>query len=128
MGGAADRAARDEELSAAQARVTAWGGWFALLQAGAPVLAAMAALGLSLHAPLPPAAMAALGAAMTVDGAGALLRGLEVQRQPRRSPRPAWMRLLQPPAAEPRASCLPARPWIVLAEPAARCRPAHCRG
>jgi ATP-binding cassette subfamily C protein CydC len=77
---AAERIAADgRELLDAQARVTAWGGWFALLQAGAPALAAMAALGLSLHDRLPVAAMAALGAAIAVEGAGALLRSFEVR-------------------------------------------------
>ena len=79
-GWAAERiAAEGQALLDAQARVTAWGGWFALLQAGAPALAAMTALGLSLHDRLPVAAMAALGAAMTVEGAGALLRSFEVR-------------------------------------------------
>ena len=79
-GWAAERiAAEGQALLDAQARVTAWGGWFALLQAGAPALASMAALGLSLHDRLPVAAMAALGAAMTVEGAGALLRSFEVR-------------------------------------------------
>jgi ATP-binding cassette, subfamily C, bacterial CydC len=77
---AAERiAAEGRALLDAQARVTAWGGWFALLQAGAPALAATAALGLCLHDRLPIVAMAALGAAMTVEGAGALLRSFEVR-------------------------------------------------
>jgi len=59
--------------------VTAWGGWFALVQGAAPGIAAMAALVLSLHAALPLAAMAALGAAMTVESAGAWLRGFEMR-------------------------------------------------
>jgi ATP-binding cassette subfamily C protein CydC len=72
-------ATEGEALLTAQARVTAWGGWFALVQGAAPGIAAMTALSLSVHAPLPLAAMAALGAAMTVEGAGAWLRGFEVR-------------------------------------------------
>lgn len=68
-----------EDLLLAQKRVTAWGGWFALLQGVAAGLAAMAALALSAHQPLPLAAMAALGASMVVDCAGPFLRGLEAQ-------------------------------------------------
>ena len=76
---AAQIAAEGQALLDAQARVTGWGGWFMLLQVGTPALAAMAALGLSLHDRLPVAAMAALGGAMTVEGAGALLRSFEVR-------------------------------------------------
>lgn len=68
-----------EGLLTAQARVTAWGGWFALLQGTATGLAAMLALALAPAHHLPLAAMAALGAAMVIDGAGAFLRGLEAQ-------------------------------------------------
>lgn len=75
---AAERlAARGAALAAAQVRVTAAAGWFELLQALAMGTAAFAALALSAEAPLPLAALAALGAAMMVDGAGPFLRGLE---------------------------------------------------
>ncbi|GAB0119943.1 amino acid ABC transporter ATP-binding/permease protein [Acidisoma sp. 7E03] len=76
---AAEIATEGERLLAAQARVTAWGGWFALLQGSAAGLAGMAALALAPPHHLPLAAMAALGATMTVDGAGAFLRGLEAK-------------------------------------------------
>ncbi|HTI02035.1 MAG TPA: ATP-binding cassette domain-containing protein [Acidisoma sp.] len=76
---AQDIARTGERLLTAQARVTAWGGWFALLQGTAMGLAAMLALALAPAHHLPLAAMAALGAAMVIDGAGAVLRGLEAQ-------------------------------------------------
>ncbi|MCB8875081.1 ATP-binding cassette domain-containing protein [Acidisoma silvae] len=77
---AAQEIARESEaLLKAQKQLTAWGGWFALLQATAAGLAAMLAMALSAHQFLPLAAMAALGAAMTVDCAGPFLRGLEAQ-------------------------------------------------
>lgn len=76
---AAEIATAGEGLLAAQARVTAWGGWFALLQGAAAGLAGMAALALSPAHHLAIAAMAALGATMTVDGASAFLRGLEAK-------------------------------------------------
>jgi ATP-binding cassette subfamily C protein CydC len=74
---AARIAARSEALAGAQLRVTAGAGWFDLLQASAVGLAAMAALVLAADGPLPMAALAALGAAMTVDGAAGFARGLE---------------------------------------------------
>lgn len=102
-----------EGLLTAQARVTAWGGWFALLQGTATALAAMLALALAPAHDLPAAAMAALGAAMVIDGAGAYLRGLEAQG--------GWQeaaerldRLLAPPAAAPAALAIGAAPWIDL--------------
>ncbi len=123
-GWAADRIAQEGQgLLAAQARVTAWGGWFAALQAGAPVLAAMAALGLSRHAGPPAAAMAALGAAMTVDGAGALLRGFEVRGSLAESEARLDAIMAAPPAGRARSVLPPGRPWIILAEPAARLSP-----
>jgi ATP-binding cassette, subfamily C, bacterial CydC len=77
---AAARVAEEgEALLDAQARATAWGGYSALLQATAPGLAAVVALALSVNASLPFAALAALAAAMTVDGASAVLRGFEVR-------------------------------------------------
>lgn len=66
-------------LLRAQQSLTAWGGWFALLQGVATGSAAMLVLALSAHQSLPFAAMAALGAAMTVDCAAPFLRGLEAQ-------------------------------------------------
>ena len=77
---AAREIARESEaLLAAQKQLTGWGGWFALLQGAAAGSAAMLAMALSAHQPLPLAAMAALGAAMTVDCAAPFLRGLEAQ-------------------------------------------------
>jgi ATP-binding cassette subfamily C protein CydC len=82
--GLEDWAAREiaregEGLLAAQKQMTAWGGWFALLQGTAAGCAAMLALALCVHQPLPLAAMAALGAAMMIDCTGPFLRGLEAQ-------------------------------------------------
>ncbi len=77
-GWAADRiTARAQDLVVAQERVTAAGGWFDLLPAVASGCAAMLALGLAQHAPLPLAALAALGAAMMIDGAAGSVRGLQ---------------------------------------------------
>jgi ATP-binding cassette subfamily C protein CydC len=69
--------ARSGELAAAQRRVTAGAGWFELAQGVATGLAAVAAMALSSGQPLPMAALAALGAAMTVDGVAGFARGLE---------------------------------------------------
>jgi ATP-binding cassette subfamily C protein CydC len=130
---AAERiAAAGQGLLDAQARVTAWGGWFALLQAGAPALAAMAALGLSLHDPLPTAAMAALGAAMTVEGAGALLRSFEVRGSLAES-EARLDALLQAPTLMPNDGsgevvALRDRPAIALARPFARLAPGSVVG
>jgi ATP-binding cassette subfamily C protein CydC len=74
---AARIAERSQALALAQQRTTAGAGWFDLLQAGATGLAAVSALALADAANLPMAALAALGAAMTVDGAAAYARGLE---------------------------------------------------
>jgi ATP-binding cassette subfamily C protein CydC len=91
-----------EALLAAQKRMTAWGGWFALLQGTGAGLAAMLALALSVHQPLALAAMAALGAAMTIDGAGPFLRGLEAQGGWAEAARRLDSLLLQPtPIARP---------------------------
>jgi ATP-binding cassette subfamily C protein CydC len=121
-----------QALLDAQARVTAWGGWFALLQAGAPALAAMAALGLSLQDRLPVAAMAALGAAMAVEGAGALLRGFEVRGSLAES-EARLEAILQVPRLDPanQASVsvgLRDRPAIALARPFARLDPGTAVG
>ena len=125
---AARIASEGRGLLDAQARVTAWGGWFALLQAAAPAVAAMAALGLSLHDPLPVAAMAALGAAMTVEGAGALLRSFEVRGSLAES-EARLDAILQAPSPTPCEFVdLPDRPQIVLARPAARLAPASIVG
>ena len=112
---AADEIAREgESLLAAQARLTTWGGWFTLLLAGATSVAGMLALGLSPAHDLPVAAMAALGAAMTIDGAGAFLRGLEA--------RGGWAEAarrldaaLEPAPAEPPRETIGARPTLHLA-------------
>jgi ATP-binding cassette subfamily C protein CydC len=77
-GWAADRVAeRGQALTAAQERVAGGAGWFDLLQAAATGGAAFLAMALSTAAPLPLAALAALGAAMTVDGTAAMARGME---------------------------------------------------
>lgn len=77
---AAERIARrGEVLGAAQQRAAAGAGWFELLQAGATGGAAVAALALAGPADLPMTALAALGAAMVVDGAAGFVRGLERQ-------------------------------------------------
>jgi ATP-binding cassette subfamily C protein CydC len=68
---------RSATLAQAQIRVTAGAGWFDLVQAVATGLAALSALALSADQPLPLAALAALGAAMTLDGAAGFARGLE---------------------------------------------------
>ena len=112
---AADEIAREgESLLAAQARLTGWGGWFTLLLAGATSVAAMLALGLSTAHHLPLAAMAALGASMTIDGAGAFLRGLEA--------RGGWAEaakrldaVLEPAPAELLRETIGARPTLHLA-------------
>jgi ATP-binding cassette subfamily C protein CydC len=102
-----------EGLLAAQARVTAWGGWFALLQGTATGLAAMLALALAPAHDLPVAAMATLGAAMVIDGAAAFLRGLEAQG--------GWHEaaerldaLLAPPSTARAAVTIGTDPWIDL--------------
>lgn len=82
---AAERIARrGAALGAAQQRAAAGAGWFELLQAGATGTAAVAALALAGSGDmpvgdLPMAALAALGAAMVVDGAAGFVRGLERQ-------------------------------------------------
>ncbi|MEJ1975456.1 MAG: ATP-binding cassette domain-containing protein [Acetobacteraceae bacterium] len=75
--GAARIGEQTQNLAAAQERVTSAGGWFDLLQACAAGSAAMLALGLAHAAPLPMAALGALGAAMMVDGASGAVRGLQ---------------------------------------------------
>jgi ATP-binding cassette subfamily C protein CydC len=72
-------ARRGAALGAAQQRAAAGAGWFELLQAGATGSAAVAALALAGPSDLPMAALAVLGAAMVVDGAGGFVRGLERQ-------------------------------------------------
>jgi ATP-binding cassette subfamily C protein CydC len=72
---------RAKVLTGAQQRVTAFGGWFEAVIATATGLAAMLGLAMAQTASLPVAAMAALAAAMTVDGAGAYLRGLQRRGQ-----------------------------------------------
>jgi ATP-binding cassette subfamily C protein CydC len=68
---------RSGELAAAQRRVTAGAGWFELAQGVATGMAAVTAMALSSGQPLQMAALAALGAAMTVDGVAGFARGLE---------------------------------------------------
>jgi ATP-binding cassette subfamily C protein CydC len=128
-GWAAERIAADgQDLLDAQERVTAWGGWFALLQAGAPALAAMAALGLSLHDRLPTAALAALGAAMTLEGAGALLRSFEVRGSLAESEARLDAVLQAPDPMAREVVELHDRPAIVLGPPFARLVPGSIVG
>jgi ATP-binding cassette subfamily C protein CydC len=118
---AAERIARrGQALSDAQARSTFGAGWFDLLQAVAVGLAAMAALSLAaVDQPLPLAALAALGAAMTVDGAGGFARGLERRGALAESERRLEEVLAAgtPPAAARAVIAFP--PAIALAQPAA---------
>ncbi|WP_424814111.1 ATP-binding cassette domain-containing protein [Roseococcus sp. YIM B11640] len=69
--------ARSAALAGAQARATAAAGWLDLLHASATGLAAALAMLLASGGPLPLAALAALGAAMTLEGAAGFARGLE---------------------------------------------------
>lgn len=117
---AAERIAhRGADLLAAQARVTTWGGGFALLQAMAPGLAAVVALVLGADAGLPMAALAALGAAMAVDGTAGLVRGFEVRGSLAESEALLDAVLAVPPPGPPAVSVLGHPPQITLAQPAA---------
>ncbi|MCR0985332.1 amino acid ABC transporter ATP-binding/permease protein [Roseomonas populi] len=114
---------RSADLLAAQNDVTAGAGLFDLAGAAATGLAAVGALALSADQPLPMAALAALGAAMTVDGTAAFARGLE--RRGASWEAEARLDAVLGAAAPP----LPARPAMAgapvvrLAEPAALLRP-----
>ena len=121
-------AAEGQALLNTQALVTAWGGWFALLQVSGPALAAMAALGLSLNDRLPVAAMAALGAAMTVEGAGALLRSFEVRGSLTESEARLDAVLQAPSPVAGRIAALREWPAIALARPSARLAPGSVAG
>jgi ATP-binding cassette subfamily C protein CydC len=103
----------------AQARATAWGGWSALLQGLAPGLAAIVALALSRHGTLPMAALAALGAAMTLEGITAVIRGFEVRGSLAESEARLEAVLAVPAPAAPAVSVMPHPPRITLADPAA---------
>ncbi len=121
-------AAEGEGLLSAQKRMTAWGGWFALLQGTASGLAAMLALALSGAQSLPLAAMAALGAAMTVDCAGPVLRGLEAQGSWAEAARRLDGVLEQPPPAARPGAMLRERPEILLRALGARLAPGSING
>ncbi|MBO1073867.1 ATP-binding cassette domain-containing protein [Roseomonas marmotae] len=129
-GWAADRAAsRSGDLALAQRQATAGSGWFELLQAGMTGTAAVAALALSDPANLPMAALAALGAAMTVDGAAGFIRALER----RGSVREAEARLETMLRPDEAAEQVPGRtmaypPSIGLKAPAAFLRPGTVAG
>ncbi len=102
---------RAKTLVAAQLRVTASGGGFELLLATAIGLAAMLALGLAHGVSLPLAALAALAAAMTIDGLGSHVRS----RQRRGHLREAEARLdavLAAAGSLPTASPVPVPPEI----------------
>ncbi|MDB5362129.1 MAG: cysteine transporter permease [Rhodospirillales bacterium] len=116
-------AERSAALLAAQARVTAWSGWFALLQGSAPGVGAMAVLALSTHASLPMAALAALGAAMTLDGLAGFIRGFEVRGSLAESEARLEAVLTVPALPVPAVSVLRHPPQIMLAEPAAMLAP-----
>jgi len=103
----------------AQARATAWGGWSALLQGLAPGVAAIAALTLSAQTTLPMAALAALGAAMTVEGIAGFIRGFEVRGSLAESEARLEAVLAVPEPAAPAASVMRHPPRITLAVPAA---------
>lgn len=131
--GLEDWAAREiaregEALLRAQKSFTAWGGWFALLQAVAAGTAAMLVLALSMHQPLPFAAMAALGAAMTVDCAAPFLRGLEAQGSWTEAARRLDSLLDHPPPRGPDSARLTARPEILLLRQGARLLPGSIVG
>lgn len=106
-------------LLSAQAKATAWSGWFALLLGSTPGIAAMAVLALSIRTALPMAALAALGAAMTVDGIAAFIRGFEVRGSLAESEARLDAVLTTPSPAAPAVSIMSHPPQIVLAEPAA---------
>jgi ATP-binding cassette subfamily C protein CydC len=72
--------------------------------------------------------MAALGAAMTVEGAGAVLRGLEVRGALAESEARLDALLEAPPAAENEPVILHERPSIAFAEPFARLAPGSITG
>ena len=103
----------------AQARATAWGGWSALLQGLAPGAAAIAALALSVQTTLPLAALAALGAAMTLEGLAGFIRGFEVRGSLAESEARLEAALAVPPPAAPAVSVMRHPPRIILADPAA---------
>ncbi|MCB8880685.1 ATP-binding cassette domain-containing protein [Acidisoma cellulosilytica] len=126
---AAQEIARESEaLLRAQKQLTAWGGWFALLQAMGAGIAAMLAMALSAHQSLPLAAMAALGAAMTVDCAGPFLRGLEARGSWDEAARRLDRVLDNLPSPIPAAVSLSDRPDIRLLRPGARLVPGSVTG
>jgi ATP-binding cassette subfamily C protein CydC len=124
---AARIADRAQTLVAAQQRVTAASGWFELLLAAATGLAAMLALAIAHAAPLPIAALAALGAAMTIDGAGAYVRGLQRQGQLRAAEARLDAMLCAAPAPISSYS-IPDSPGIELADRSVVLRPGTIAG
>ncbi|SHJ29949.1 ATP-binding cassette, subfamily C, CydC [Roseomonas rosea] len=123
-GWAAERiGARSAELAEAQRRVTGGAGWFELAQGVATGLAAMGAMALSAEQSLPIAAMAALGAAMMVDGVAGFARGLERRGTLREAEArlDAILGMAEPP--RPARPALADAPVIRLAEPDALLRP-----
>ncbi|WP_458097764.1 amino acid ABC transporter ATP-binding/permease protein, partial [Roseomonas sp. WA12] len=123
-GWAAERIdARSGDLLAAQAAVTAGAGWFDLAQAVATGLAAIGALAVSTDQTLPMAALAALGAAMTLDGTASFARGM-AQRGASRGAEArldAVLEIVRPPIAARTPVAGP--PVIRLACPAALLQP-----
>jgi len=107
----------------AQARATAWGGWSALLQGLAPGVAAIVVLALSAQTSLPMAALAALGAAMTLEGIAGFIRGFEVRGSLAESEARLEAVLAVPAPAAPVVSILRHPPRITLADPTAVLQP-----
>ena len=106
---AADQvAARSGTLIAAQQAATVAGSWFDGLIAMASGVAAMAVFVAAWDAPLPIVAMAALGAAVTVDGVGAALRTLPQRGRQRAAEARLNAMLMSPPA--PPSAAIPAWP------------------
>ena len=101
-------AARSGTLIAAQQDATVAGSWFDGLIAMASGVAAMAVFVAAWDAPLPIVAMAALGAAVTVDGVGAALRTLPQRGRQRAAEARLNAMLMSPPA--PPSAAIPAWP------------------
>lgn len=117
-GWAADRIdAHSRTLAAAQRAQAGVAGWFELVHATAIGVSAAAALSLSAHSGAAIAALAALAAAMTLDGAGPLLRD-RIDRGKVREAQARLDTLLESAApAESDLAALTAEPGIVFHTP-----------
>ncbi|WP_424140136.1 amino acid ABC transporter ATP-binding/permease protein [Roseomonas chloroacetimidivorans] len=111
------------DLLSAQQAVSTGAGWFELAQAAATGLAAVTALALSFGQPLPMAALAALGAAMTVDGTAAFARGLERRGAVKEAEARLDSMLEAGEAPRPARPTMPGAPLIRLSTPATLLRP-----